>query len=163
MKQIITLLALFFIILRVEGQSLSPHVIAAIGGFSSADDISLNWTVGETFTATHTTGDFYLTQGFQQPGFMIVSAELTTLPDFEIRLYPNPATDFIRVEWTSDIRSEVHVELYDLLGRRISHLKSDNNSSHIRVNMQSLQRSAYLLRVYSGDGEFSKTFRIIKY
>lgn len=163
MKRIITLLALFVIILRVEGQSLSPHVIAAMGGFASADDISLSWTVGETFTATHSTGDFYLTQGFQQPGFIIVSADFLTPADFEIRVYPNPATDFVRIEWTSDIQGKVHVELYDLPGRRISHLKSDNHTSHIRIDMQSLQRSVYLLRVFSDDGKFSRTFRIIKY
>ena len=163
MKHTITLLAILLFILRVEGQSLSPHVISSMGGSSSGSGISLSWTVGETLTATHSAEGLYLTQGFQQPNFMIVSAEQISSPDFEIRVFPNPATDFISIEWSQEIGGDIHVELYDMAGRRLNHQKSGNNVNHIRIDINSLQRSAYLLKVYSDKGEFSKTYRIIKY
>ncbi|MFO7923564.1 MAG: T9SS type A sorting domain-containing protein [Bacteroidales bacterium] len=164
MKQILTLI--FFLLnlnVNLNGQYLTPQVIASIGGFASNDAGSLSWTVGETFTATYSSDNLFLTQGFQQPDFMVVSAENIIMPDFNVKVFPNPATDFIRVEWETPDQTEIHVELYDLVGRRISQEKSDNSVNHIQMDLQSFQRSAYLLKVYSKDGKFSKTYRIIKY
>ena len=58
---------------------------------------------------------------------------------------------------------EIHAELYDLFGRRISRKKADNSSGHMEIDIRMLQRSAYLLKVFSMDGKFSRTFRVVKY
>jgi hypothetical protein len=85
------------------------------------------------------------------------------LQDLELKVFPNPATDFIRVEWQTNRLLEMHVELYDLFGRRLSLEKTDDSGNHIQIDIQSLQRSAYLLKVFTSDGQFSKTFRVVKY
>lgn len=163
MKHTITLLIILSLCFRLTGQSLSPQVIASVGGFSTYESGSLSWTMGETFVATHSAADFFLTQGFHQPDFMLVSAESITLPEFRIKVYPNPAIDFIRVEWETDTRVEMHAELYDLVGRRVSQQKSDQSVNMIQIDLQSFQRSAYLLKVFTRDGKFSRTYRIVKY
>jgi hypothetical protein len=48
-------------------QTLSPQVIASAGGYSTVGNVSLSWTLGETFTTTLENGNSILTQGFQQP------------------------------------------------------------------------------------------------
>lgn len=80
-----------------------------------------------------------------------------------LKVYPNPATDFIRIEWKKVNGMEIHAELYDLFGRRISRKKADNSSGHMEIDIRMLQRSAYLLKVFSMDGKFSRTFRVVKY
>ncbi len=165
MKLISTVLLLLILAVKMDGQpSISMQVIASAGGYSAGEAGSISWTMGETFTATHSAGDFFITEGFQQPDLShTVSAKIPENKDFHIKVYPNPAIDYVRVEWNTKTESDIHVELYDLTGRRISHKKSDNEVSYIQLDLQSVQRSAYLIKVYSDDRQFSRTFRIIKY
>jgi hypothetical protein len=51
----------------VNGQTLSPKVIPACGGYFSAGGKSLSWTMGETLNTVLTSGTKMLTQGNQQP------------------------------------------------------------------------------------------------
>jgi hypothetical protein len=83
--------------------------------------------------------------------------------DLNMKVFPNPATDFIRIEWNASGHVEIHAELYDLFGRRISQEKADDSASHLNIDLRSFQRSAYLLKVYTADGKFSRTWRIVKY
>jgi ABC-type metal ion transport system substrate-binding protein len=83
--------------------------------------------------------------------------------ELKVRVYPNPATDFVRVEWEAGSRKGIHVELFDLVGRKISQKKSDESLNHIQIDMKSFQRSAYLLKVYTENGDYSRTYRIIKH
>ena len=48
-------------------QTLSPSVLPSAGGYYSASNGSLSWTLGETVIPTLTAGGNMLTQGFQQP------------------------------------------------------------------------------------------------
>lgn len=86
-----------------------------------------------------------------------------SIPVLSLKVYPNPATDYIRVEWEAGKQIEVHAELYDLVGRRISRYQSDNQQSRIQIDLQDIQRSAYLLKVYTNDRKYSRTFRIVKH
>jgi hypothetical protein len=104
----------------------------------------------------------FLAQGGDQPVFIASFDKESENSDFKVRIYPNPATDFIRVEWESDQDHEVHVELYDLVGRRISRRKSEESINRIHIDMKSFQRSAYLVKVFTIDGKYSRTYRIIK-
>ena len=79
------------------------------------------------------------------------------------RIFPNPATDFIRIEWSAAQDMEIHAEIYDLFGRRLIQAKAEDSDNHIRIDIQSLQVSAYLLKIFTPDGKFSKTYRIVKH
>ncbi|MFP4366576.1 MAG: T9SS type A sorting domain-containing protein [Bacteroidales bacterium] len=134
MKNISTLLFVFFIIFGFTGQSVFAEGFGYQDLISSADIQNNN-----------------------------LEYEKTDSSDLKIKVYPNPATDYIRIEWQTTKSTEMHAELYDLFGRRISRTKSDVSSSHIQMDIQNFQRSAYLLKVYSGDRKFSRTYRIIKH
>ncbi len=98
-----------------------------------------------------------------QPDMTVATDETFKLSDFRLKVYPNPATDFIRVEWETTDPSEFIVELYDLVGRRIIRKKSEYPENSVQIQMQSLKRSAYLLKVYTSDSKYSRTLRIVKY
>jgi hypothetical protein len=83
--------------------------------------------------------------------------------EVRFRVFPNPATDFIRIEWQAGLAIELHAELYDLRGTRVSQVTAEESDNHIRIDIQSLQRSAYLLKLFTPDGKFSKTYRIVKH
>jgi hypothetical protein len=92
-----------------------------------------------------------------------LTASSTSPSDIQVKVYPNPATDYIRVEWETDTTLEVHVELYDLVGRRISRRKSEESINRIHLDLKSFQRSAYLLKVFTADGTYSRTYRVVKH
>jgi hypothetical protein len=83
--------------------------------------------------------------------------------ELRFRVFPNPATDFIRIEWQAGLEIELHAELYDLRGTRVSQVKAEETDNHIRIDIQSLQRSAYLLKIFTPDGKFSRTYRVVKH
>jgi gliding motility-associated-like protein len=61
-------ISLFCIPLLGIGQSLAPTVFATTGGYDTAGNFNLSFSVGEAVVATLLDPpDFYLTQGFQQP------------------------------------------------------------------------------------------------
>ena len=80
-----------------------------------------------------------------------------------LKVFPNPATDFIRIEWQASGRMRIQAELFDLFGRKITVEETETSGNHIQLDVRSLQRSAYLLRITSSDEKFSRTYRIIKY
>jgi hypothetical protein len=83
--------------------------------------------------------------------------------ELSLRVFPNPATDFIRIEWPVVPDMEIHAEIYDLFGRRLIQAKAEESDNHIRIDIQSLQTSAYLLKIFTPDGKFSKTYRVVKH
>ncbi len=84
-------------------------------------------------------------------------------PELSFRVFPNPATDFIRIEWPAAQDLEIHAEIYDLFGRRLIQAKAEESDNHIRIDIQSLQTSAYLLKIFAPDSKFSKTYRVVKH
>ena len=162
MKQTITIILILCLGISFKVYSLSPQLIASMDVFIYNDTGSPDWTSGETFASTHPSNDIFSDQAFVQPDMTVVSSERSGLPGFQVKVYPNPATDFIRVEWETDKQPEVHIELYDLVGRRVAQRRSDNKVNHIRIDMEPFQKSAYLLKIYTNDGEYSRTFRIVK-
>lgn len=93
----------------------------------------------------------------------IASVQDENREETKVKVFPNPATDFIRIEWQTAEQPEMNAELYDLFGRRISQAKSGDSGNHIQIDISTFQRSAYLLKIFTPDGKFSKTYRIVKH
>lgn len=76
MKKNILLLILnsTLLILHCNAQTVSPQVSPACGGYFEGGGNSLSWTMGEPVTQTFQNGNLVLTQGFQQPYTILLSA-----------------------------------------------------------------------------------------
>lgn len=62
------LFILLFFYLRSYGQLITPAVMASGGGFAMASQFSNAYTIGEiSMVETYNVGNYFLTQGFQQP------------------------------------------------------------------------------------------------
>jgi hypothetical protein len=57
----------------VNGQTVTPQVIASAGGYHDNISGSLSFTIGETNTQTLSSAPHMLTQGFQQPFELIIN------------------------------------------------------------------------------------------
>ncbi|MCH8319134.1 MAG: hypothetical protein IIA88_11690, partial [Bacteroidetes bacterium] len=81
----------------IYSQSISPEVYAASGEYYTSANATLSWTIGEGVIETFTGANAILTQGFQQSLYTITSIEEVSDNNYQISVYPNPATDFINI------------------------------------------------------------------
>ena len=81
--------------------------------------------------------------------------EIDTLPDAEalqLRVAPNPASDYARVGFQLNHATSVLVELFDTLGRRVATYEARQFSPgrhELIMNTADLPRGVYVLRLYS--------------
>lgn len=69
----------------------------------------------------------------------------------QMKIYPNPASNYITVEWPSTWVGSAQLELTELSGRVISRIHSSQELEHIDV--QDLAPGYYLIRVNSPQGQ----------
>lgn len=143
-------------------QQLTPFVISSAGNFYKPNDISLSFTIGEIAVETFSSSSNILTQGFQQGSWTINAIGSNPNQTIQVNIYPNPANEFVMIEWKEENNTEFHIELYDLTGKKIIHKTSDPNENTFELGLDNLTQSVYILRIWSAGTNASKSFRIIK-
>ena len=150
--------------LYTSGQSISSYVIASAGESVENGGISVSWTLGEL--AIETLEDdgntLILTQGFQQGYFEITSIGEPLSDNFNLKVYPNPATEYVLVDLQSDEINDAIVELYDLNGKMVYNDKFDVIEGPNKVDLTGLNSSQYILRITDSTGKVLQTFKLIK-
>ena len=159
---VFTLATVLFVIQFLNAQSISPQVVATAGNYATNGGYSVSWTIGEPVIATATNSGTTLTQGFQQPTYNVLSITNGKIEGFEVNVYPNPATDFIVVDWTTDEKNMLYITLYDMTGKLISEQSFSAAEDKASVNMSNLASAQYLLEVRNKDNSIAKVFQISK-
>lgn len=87
-----------------------------------------------------------------------LASEATSTP--ALTLYPNPANDFISIRPTNSIETEAIVEIYNYTGQLISSntVYFATEASVQTVDVSTLQAGPYILRLQSGDEQFTQSF-----
>ncbi|MEP2936701.1 MAG: T9SS type A sorting domain-containing protein [Gilvibacter sp.] len=78
----------------------------------------------------------------------ILSTDEVTLDQFV--MYPNPANDYFTLSW-DPINRITAVEVYDFSGKRLINLPIDAFDSEQTIDVSSLSRGIYLVRVFNED------------
>jgi hypothetical protein len=140
-------------------QVVAPEVIASAGGYSSNSQTSLSWTFGEPITATENTGNYYLTQGFQQPASIVLTA-VNNPPSSQssVSVYPNPVSSSIYIQ--RDGNEQLQIHLMDMNGKLI--LNKMLSSSENQLDLSVLANGMYLLKVYDMHNQFVQSLKIEK-
>lgn len=108
-------------------------------------NLSLSYTIGQTVTSTLTNGEV-LTQGFQQDSYTIVEFQEQSSQEFDVNIYPVPATNEITIEFSSDFQGNARIALIDELGRILS--EKNVNTSVNKVSLTGFSDGYYFLKIY---------------
>ncbi len=164
MKKYFSLLFICMMTYFTNGQSISSYVIASAGESAEAGGISVSWTLGELAIETlqDNSETLTLTQGFQQGYFEITSIGEPLSNHFNLRIYPNPAREFIWVDMTSDEIQEVIVVMYNLEGKVVYNKKLTLINGPEQIELNNMMSSQYILRVTDSSGNILQTFKLIK-
>lgn len=162
MKKFYILIVICFLGVYTSGQSISSYVIASAGESAEADGISISWTLGELAIETFETSDIILTQGFQQGYFEVTSIGEPLSNNFALKVFPNPATEYVMVELQSDEIKDGIIQMYDMNGRLVYNEKFNVTQGPNRIELSDLNSSQYILKVSNSSGEVLQTFKLIK-
>ena len=141
------------------GQAIAPELISSSGESYSNSSGSLSWTMGEPVTATDNTGNYYLTQGFQQPSSIVVTA-INNPPNVQrsVSVYPNPVTSSIYIQGEGN--EQLQIQLMDMNGKLI--LSKMLSNSENQLDLSAFANGVYLLKVYDTQNQFIQSVKIEK-
>jgi len=161
-KQILFFLSLLIHQLSI-GQAINPYVIASAGGYFNSSNVQLSWTLGELVTSTFNSGNFILTQGFQQNSYINISVKETENNPFKLIVFPNPAENIIYVSWEYIEETDLIIEITDYHGKNVySNIVNSSKNLEI-IDIKGLASSVYMLHVTPVHKSWKKHLKFIKY
>jgi len=139
----------------------AQQIISTAGGEATGVGGTVSYTIGQVFYSTQTSTTGKVTQGVQQPYEILV---VTGTDDangisIEFMVYPNPATDYLKLKVGGYNLENLTFRLYDIQGSAIQKGEIVNQETIIETG--GLPPAAYYLRVIDNQKEI-KTFKIIK-
>ena len=134
-------------------------LISTAGNEFENTETSISWSMGELATASYTSGELLVTEGFQQPRLEVSTLIDQTGDEAEINAYPNPVRYQLTVDFPANEGDATLMELYDLKGRLLK-VTSFNGKSE-RIDLSSFPSGEYILRIREGD-QLLKSLKIIK-
>ena len=155
-KLLLFSILLFFTGITLLGQEVQfpPAVISAGGSNSGTSPVVITrWRIGGINILT-----------FPTP---LKSATFEPIPDglsadWSVKVYPNPVSDLLRVEFEVAQRSEYIIELLEMTGRKLFVKKTGMVFSGYsgEIDMTGYVSGIYLLRVWPDDQSGQRIFKI---
>ena len=135
--------------------------IPSSGGNATGSGGTASYTFGQVVYTTISGTNGSSAQGVQQPYEISVVTAIEEAKDIslEIVVYPNPATDFIKLKIENFEVQKLRYQLYDINGSLLQDNKIVNNETSII--MSNYMSSTYFLKV-TDNNKVVKTFKIIK-
>jgi hypothetical protein len=132
--------------------SLSAQAgLGIAGGYASADNYTLNYSVGQVFNTAIEQSDFYISQGIQHPSLVVVDGfsnwEIPGL-DSMVVVFPNPVEEELHIDLKQSFPRECQVYLFNMHGELV--MQRSLGSSKMRLPMVDVAPGSYLLSIRSG-------------
>ena len=140
-------------------QTANPELVSSGGDSFSNTTYLLDWSIGECVTATHSEGDYVITQGFYQEGDIITSVEEFTEQGININIYPNPTTNFVELKTGSPEIENMQYSVTDINGKILQNEEVTNETE--QLNFSNYSNGVYFLTI-TQENQVIKSFKIIK-
>ena len=148
----------FTLLMLVFSMSHAQEVISSNGEHNSNSGFQITSTIGELVIQTQICDGIQLTQGFNQP-ILTINNILDLGNQFQIKMYPNPANEFVIIEYHSSSES-LKYELYNQLGQLIT--KNWIQGIITKLDLRTLSSSTYFLKIYDQKNQKKKVYQILK-
>lgn len=141
----------------LQAQSTNP----ASGGNASGSGGSVSYTIGQIVYTKNNGTNGSVAQGVQQPYeiSVVTGIEEALGISLEIMVYPNPATDFVKLKIENYEVQNLKYQLYDINGSLLQDNKIVGNETNIVMSYY--MSATYFLKV-TDNNKVVKTFKIIK-
>jgi hypothetical protein len=160
MKRYILIFILGSFALSASSQ-VKQEVIASAGGYNVNGSLSISWTLGETIVPTFKSqdGSLILTHGFQQK-LIITAVEENIDLLVNLKVYPNPASEVINIQFDEPVDGEITVAILDSQGRLVKRETVEADMVEKQINLQELPAGIYYLRLTKG--KLVNVYKVVK-
>jgi hypothetical protein len=144
-------------------QQLSHQVLLPAAGVIYTGGLSYSQTIGETAVEIFNSVDFSLTQGFQQPRITFLPG--VPPPGNGVRVYPNPAIDFVNIELFGETERTFRIKVSNISGNIVfsDDLRFSGNYWYLEeIPLTGFPKGLYFIQVISTDGTINRSFKIEK-
>jgi len=98
----------------------------------------------------------YYKKGLTTWGTPLDITDVTTIENYDdIKVYPNPASDFVTIESTTGKTEKFVLQIMDMQGRQVLMNNIELNSIY-KLDIKGLKEGAYLLKLQNGEKQISK-------
>lgn len=164
-KQLAFLLIISLVFQQINGQKLISNQLirstTGIAGFSETVTVKDNlYTIQQSIGQASVIGTFSTTyytirQGFIQPNVFAKIIDKNILLNLVAVAYPNPFIENISLSFNEEIKSDITVTIYDLLGRSLF-MKNYAASQNINIELNHLSTAYYVLKATANNKQFIK-------
>ena len=125
MKNATTVVIVFYFLFSTcDAQTNTPSVINASGGSLKTGYYSFEWSVGELSLVTQMNSpgnNLIVTNGFMQPYLLYPGTNNLSyrFGSDEIKIFPNPASDYIEINFYTNQKGKIKISLYDVSGKKV--------------------------------------------
>jgi len=132
----------------------TPYTLGEIRSMTfAAGNVLIHETTGNTHT--------YAMSDIRYINFDITSlVENHELHAHNFSLFPNPAQDYLNIDYQDKNGETLHLVIYDMHGRIVYNETINTGAEVLRVNISNLQKGMYLCRLYNENSSIIK--KIIK-
>ncbi len=159
---VIALACMVFLCASTNSQQLSHQVLVPVAGVATKGSINYSQTIGEAVVKLTGSDEYLLTQGFQQPR---IKNQVDNHIYTEIKVYPNPAHDYIRIDLFGDGPMTFRIEIMDILGtvvyteNKVFHNSFRNSDPR---DISHLHKGFYVVNITSSDRKIRRALKIEK-
>lgn len=96
--------------------------------------------------------EVYLSDGKEYPRILCQQAstdiENKTIPGSDMKIYPNPASNTIRIEFMTEIQDNTVIELIDITGKKIKTIQFNSlKNKTLDINLSDIPEGVYLISI----------------
>ena len=135
-------IVLFGFLANTNAQTLQRQSISTCGSsYKISETVLIRQTIGQPYSTIAFKSDkFLLHPGFQQSSNLKVDKVQNVL-NLEIEIFPNPASEYIKIKGIE----KASVEVYDLLGNLI--ISQKNVTENAQINLSKLSSGSYFVKI----------------
>lgn len=150
---------LLFIFVAAALLVSAQEVVSSGGETQTAAGTEVSWTIGETVTETVATATTVLTQGFQQSGLTVTAASEPISSEFDIKVFPNPASEFVTIQ-LNKFEKDQNFGLFNATAKLLENQIISSETT--KVNLKNKPAGTYFLKIQYHSGQPVQTFKIVK-
>ena len=162
-KRNLLMILTLFAGMTMSAQTINQDVIASAGGYNTSSDnsLSISWTLGETIIPTFTSqdGTLILTHGFQQK-LIITAVDETLETPVKVTIYPNPASDQVKIQFSTATDKEILLYIIDSQGKLVKTARIEGQTSEKDLDLSDLPSGLYYLRMMKGN--LVNVYKVVK-
>ena len=164
---LLTLVLLFFTISLIS-QSIERQLIGVAGENDSGNQILLDWTLGEPFTAYDVTLLGETKEGFLQPHDLLQELDEIEpntndgfLDQFSAEVFPNPFNESFTFQINKAQEFDAELTLFDYSGKAILQKNFPAGMLKIDWTIDGYPTGLYFLQFTDNSGKLLQTFKLL--